>query len=683
MKGRRLWLVVISLIFSICMCFCLAACNSCQSCNKNDGNGTEDGTQNGNETVNPSALSVPTVSIDADGKATWNEVANASGYAFKINDGTEQTAQTREVRLADGQSIAVKAKGDGVNYADGDFSAVKTYKAPADNLSAPENLTVEIEGTDAGKVVVKWSAVEGASGYKYVINGAQQSAMTVEETTITVDLSEIDVAKLDSVWSFKVMALGDGADGIAEDGDYSDRRGSSAYCDEVEFSIADEIYTVAEITKIMNYYGENLPKREFMVAGTIAANADGDAVLENGFKLFGDDVPELYLAIDERLVGLEVTAMGTLVTDGEVRGLSSYRSVDFENIAENDRYALVIETLNAWDMLKEDSKIMDDFFIPVRLYGVNILWTVDDDDTGAFDMDKYGNVTVTCPASGAEDILVMLSAMLYIDDDHMYVDDEPTFMFAVTSDNRIQLQTPKININPKTGVATWNKIENAVRYWYNVYGVIDDDYDNWETKSVDIKGYIEAGEELSVPMQNKLWISVRAIGDGIIYRDSEVDPKQYNYYPETVEPDGTPLEFDMTKLTQTGTLANPDYIFGLACGNSDLFVSASATNVVLGNSESGGVMQGTGFIKVGSKNNDGKITLNFSKKINGVVITARQWNEDQKDKVSVNGSEEQTASKNGWGIMNFNFTASKASTKVEIDTNNRVFIQKIVVYVAD
>ena len=183
-------------------------------------------------------------------------------------------------------------------------------------------------------------------------------------------------------------------------------------------------------------------------------------------------------------------------------------------------------------------------------------------------------------------------------------------------------------------------------------------------------------------MKDTWWITVQALGDGT-YRNSDIASKQYNYYPETTEPDGTPLEFDLTKLTQTGNLANPTYIFGLACGNSNVFVSASATRVVLGNDDSNGVVTGTGFIKGGSAGNDGKITLNFNKKILGVVITARQWNKDQKDKISVNGSEQQTASKNDWGVTYYNFTASKASTKVEINTDNRVFIKSIVVYVAD
>ena len=536
-------------------------------------------------------------------------------------------------------------------------------------LAVPENLTAAIQGTDAGKVILNWNAVEGASGYAYIVNGDEQSAVTVEKNSATVDLAEIDAAKLDKAWAFQVKALGSAAKGTAD----------GNYCEEVKFAVSnDEIYTVAEILKIMNYYGENLPSRDFTVTGTIAANSDGDAVLENGFTLFGDYVPELYLGIDGRLVGLNVTARGTLALDGGVKGLSSYRSVDFISIEESDRYELVIDTLKAWDMLEYGAEIVSDFYLPVKLYGVNILWTSDEE---AFEIDDYGNVTVTCPAYGEKEIDVVVEAMLYVDAND--TDDSPVLQFLVViiPDSRTEeLAAPKININPKTGVATWNEVEHATGYRVTYYGfsVPGDYYSDYVSEEL----IIYAGGERAVELKDTWWITVQALGDGT-YRNSDIASKQYNYYPETTEPDGTPLEFDLTKLTQTGTLSNADYIFGLACDNASVFVSASANRVELGNSDSNGVVTGTGFIKVGSASNDGKITLNFNKKILGVVITARQWNKDQKDKISVNGSEQQTASKNDWGVMYFNFTANKASTKVEIDTDNRVFIQSIIVYVAD
>ncbi|MDE6677269.1 MAG: hypothetical protein K2K12_06140, partial [Clostridia bacterium] len=313
MTKRRLWLVVLGLVLSICAGICLVACG-----------GTNGGGNDGEETE-PVALTAPAVTIDAYGKASWSEAEHASGYAFKIDDGAEQTATALTVQLTDGQSVAVKAKGDGVNYTDSNFSAAKTYRAPAANLSAPENLTAQIQGVDEGKVLLSWNAVEGASGYEYIATvDNKQNTATATETTVTVNLSEINSARLDAAWVFEVRALGN-MEEIASDGDYSGHHGSSGYC-RTEFSIDNgELYTVEELLPIMNYYGAHLPSREFMVAGTIASNANGDAVLENGFTLFGKYVPELYLAIDGRLQGLEVTAIGTLKKEGEVKGLSSYR----------------------------------------------------------------------------------------------------------------------------------------------------------------------------------------------------------------------------------------------------------------------------------------------------------------------------------------------------------------------
>lgn len=673
MKKRRLWFIVLSLVFSICICFCLAACST-------DGGGNNGKDEDNKSVVDePVKLGTPIVTVHGDGSATWGAITNASGYVVKIGDGETATTET-SAKLKDGETISVQAVGNGTSYLTGDFSAPKTYKAPTDNLAAPENLTVVIQGTDEGNVVLSWNAVDGASGYEYIVNGDEQNAVTATETSATVDLSEIDATKLDRAWTFRVKALGSAAE-ESDDGDYSDCKGASDYCNAVEFSVThDEFYTVSEILKIMNYYGEHLPSAEFWVTGTIQSNTNGDAVLENGFTLFGDFVPELYLAIDGKLAGIEVIAYGTLMSDGDKKGLSSYRSVDFENIEDSARYALVIETLYAWDMLKEDSKIMGDFYLPVKLYGVKIDWDVIVDVKDAFVLDDLGNVTVNCPAGG-EDIDVMLTATLYINDNNIYVDEEPTFMFLVVADTRTPLDAPKININPNTGVATWNKIEHATGYRVTYYGysVPGDWYSDYISKDI----VIPANGNLSVELKDTWWITVQALGDDAAYKDSDIASKQYNYYPSTTVPNGTPLVFDLTKLTQTSALANPTYIFGLACGNSSVFESATASGVVLGNDDVNGAVTGKGFIKVGSAKINGKITLNFNKKITGVVICARQWDNDQNDKLSVNGSEQQTASKNDWGVTYYNFTASKASTTVEIDTDNRVFIQSITVYVAD
>ena len=88
----------------------------------------------------PTKLATPSVSISSEGLATWTAVENASGYIYRLNDGAEVSTTQTSVQLSDGQSIAVKAVGDGTNYADGDFSASKIYTAE----QIDTNVTVDI-----------------------------------------------------------------------------------------------------------------------------------------------------------------------------------------------------------------------------------------------------------------------------------------------------------------------------------------------------------------------------------------------------------------------------------------------------------------------------------------------------------------------------------------------------------
>ena len=72
-------------------------------------------------------LATPSVTVSASGLASWTAVENASGYAYKIDGGEENSVTATAVQLSDGQSICVKAIGDGTNYTDSDYSTVKTY----------------------------------------------------------------------------------------------------------------------------------------------------------------------------------------------------------------------------------------------------------------------------------------------------------------------------------------------------------------------------------------------------------------------------------------------------------------------------------------------------------------------------------------------------------------------------
>ncbi|MBR2460935.1 MAG: hypothetical protein IKB34_06880, partial [Clostridia bacterium] len=79
----------------------------------------------------PTKLGTPAVTVSSSGLASWAPVANASSYVYKINGGAETSTTATSVQLTDGQSITVKAVGNGTAYTDSDFSAAQTYTAPA------------------------------------------------------------------------------------------------------------------------------------------------------------------------------------------------------------------------------------------------------------------------------------------------------------------------------------------------------------------------------------------------------------------------------------------------------------------------------------------------------------------------------------------------------------------------
>lgn len=77
--------------------------------------------------TNPVQLETPVVSISNSGIATWNLVPNTKTYSYKINDGEDKLINRASVQLNAGDSIQVKAVGDGKKYLDSAYSKKKTY----------------------------------------------------------------------------------------------------------------------------------------------------------------------------------------------------------------------------------------------------------------------------------------------------------------------------------------------------------------------------------------------------------------------------------------------------------------------------------------------------------------------------------------------------------------------------
>ena len=90
------------------------------------------------EEKQPDVLATPTVTVSADGLASWTAVPNATGYRYRIDDGAEQFTTATEVQLAAGQTITVLAVGDGVDYADSAYSAPATFVAVTETVAETE-----------------------------------------------------------------------------------------------------------------------------------------------------------------------------------------------------------------------------------------------------------------------------------------------------------------------------------------------------------------------------------------------------------------------------------------------------------------------------------------------------------------------------------------------------------------
>ncbi|MDE6617566.1 MAG: metallophosphoesterase [Clostridiales bacterium] len=144
-------------------------------------------------------LNEPTVTIDADGVATWNSVENALYYIYVIDEGEENLTIECSVQLVSNQSIKVKAVSGIEDYADSDFSNYKTYiknTVQKIKLATPQ-VTVSEDG------VATWNEIANAEYYVYMLNGLAEVSTTQRSVTLA------------NGQTFKVKA-------VSDDDDYSD-----------------------------------------------------------------------------------------------------------------------------------------------------------------------------------------------------------------------------------------------------------------------------------------------------------------------------------------------------------------------------------------------------------------------------------------------------------------------------
>lgn len=99
-------------------------------------------------------LSSPVLQINKNGTITWQKTDNAVGYAYVVDGGEEKFTTDTQIRIAEGESVTVKAVGDGKNYLDSDFSEavirLKSVKPTIERvLAGRDAFTKEnVDGTD-------------------------------------------------------------------------------------------------------------------------------------------------------------------------------------------------------------------------------------------------------------------------------------------------------------------------------------------------------------------------------------------------------------------------------------------------------------------------------------------------------------------------------------------------------
>ena len=475
--------MALSLIISICMCFAFAGCDSC------------------NDDKAPAKLLTPVVTIDDKGVASWLEVENASGYAYVIGDGEETATNNLSVNLADGQSIKVKAKGDGKNYTDSDFSEVKTYTAPSKQPVQLAGPSVSI-GTD-GTVTI--GTVEHAVKIVYVIDDGAETEYDANNKPVLTDGQTI-----------KVTAKGDGVN-------YTDSQPVTKTYD-AEAPAPAEVMTRAEFIAAAD-------SSSVAVAGKVSAMT---AVTKNdvtSYNVYLQDNDGGYYAygvaaIPEGLaVGMEIKVSGTKtvynglneitnatieITDNTV---SAVTPIDVTGKIGNNDELLALQS----SLVTVNSAVITSVTVDAEKNRTNVVLTVGDKTVTFYiggsqvvDATQQSAITESFKANEGKTVDVTALVSLFSNTAQLIpANAEP--ITNIHTDVAVQLTVPVVEIDDN-GVVTVTVDENAVKAVYTIGDATEPvDYDA-NNKPVLTKGQT---------------ITVTAIGDGTAYSDSDAVVKKY------------------------------------------------------------------------------------------------------------------------------------------------------------
>ena len=147
MKRKSLMFILLTLTLIVTALLCLSGCK-------------------GEEKPELIQLDTPTVTVDSDGNASWDAVANASMYVYKIDDGEEFATTKLSVKLEHKQRIRVKAVGDRSKYVDSEFSLPKVYIYSGGSDPVTSETSIKLNG-----YTLSWSKFNNAIGYRVTVEG--------------------------------------------------------------------------------------------------------------------------------------------------------------------------------------------------------------------------------------------------------------------------------------------------------------------------------------------------------------------------------------------------------------------------------------------------------------------------------------------------------------------------------
>ncbi|MBE5745360.1 MAG: hypothetical protein E7355_04405 [Clostridiales bacterium] len=439
------------------------------------------------------ALSAPVVTLDKN-IASWEAVDNAIGYVVFV--GNEEQGQQEETTytLKDGETLTVKAIGDGETYVDSAISTKVTFHMA--KLTAP---VVSVEGN-----VATWEAVANATGYVVTVNGVAQPQQ--EETTYALNDGDVVTVK----------AIGDGT--LYKDSNESD---------EVVF-IADQLatpvvtldYNVASWTAVAN-----ASEYKIKVNGVIVTQTETTYTLVDG-----DKIQVMAVSSDvnykDSLWSVEKTFTAAALSAPVVT--LDYNKASWTEVANATGY---IVTLNGVEQAQQSEKtytLKDGDTISVKAVGNGTLYK----DSASSSVVTFTAATLSAPvvtlsgnvASWAQ-VANATGYTVKIGEEESFTTDlsvtlthgqtvtvkaageaglykESAWSNAVTFMKKT-LSTPVVSLSGN--VASWEAVANASEYAIYIDGAL-------KTTQTGLTYALEANEKLTV----------KAVGDVTLYNDSSL-----------------------------------------------------------------------------------------------------------------------------------------------------------------